>query len=352
MPRLARSINVAGLILALSTPAQGQWRVDSRGGDIGFIEEFALAKDRAEALKKLIPGTEDYYYFHALHYLNSSQFDKAAALFKPWFERFKQTPGLTEIQTRHALLSYDKNPRQSLDYFKTKLGLAFNHQQIVQGVAPNLPTALDPSSIYRETLAKYSSMRWQQHFDNYEDSALDWLLTLKLNPDLRRHALARLVRPDVDNLAKIVAEDLNTKDSGGFGSLNIHRQMTLDQLDELLKLKPELLNQTNFVHAWTVKLQPGDDEDWRRDPTLTRAYLDRLLAFTRKLAPAFNPFKAHVLFHRLVPDQNNRQAAEQEPVRRISCNCSRFQGYMSKAMLESDILRRNPADLNANYSGA
>src|SRR5205823_3843758 len=34
--------------------------------DIGFIEDFALAKDRGASLRKLIPGTEDYYYFHAL----------------------------------------------------------------------------------------------------------------------------------------------------------------------------------------------------------------------------------------------------------------------------------------------
>ena len=32
-------------------------------------QDFALAKDRATALKLLIPGTEDYYYYHALHAL-------------------------------------------------------------------------------------------------------------------------------------------------------------------------------------------------------------------------------------------------------------------------------------------
>ncbi len=36
----------------------------ARGADIGFIEKFALAKDRKEALKLLIPGTADYYYYH------------------------------------------------------------------------------------------------------------------------------------------------------------------------------------------------------------------------------------------------------------------------------------------------
>jgi hypothetical protein len=30
-------------------------------GEIGFVEDFALARDRAAALRQLIPGTEDYY---------------------------------------------------------------------------------------------------------------------------------------------------------------------------------------------------------------------------------------------------------------------------------------------------
>src|SRR5580700_9882974 len=132
MYRLLLAIGIIGLAPSL------------RAGDIGFAEEFALSKDRAETLKKLIPGTEDYYYFHALHYLNSGQNDKAVALFKPWLLRFNQTPRLTEIQTRHALLNYETNPQQSLAYFKNRLGLSFDHQRIVQGGAPNLPTALDP----------------------------------------------------------------------------------------------------------------------------------------------------------------------------------------------------------------
>src|SRR5438067_712865 len=39
----------AGVVL---TPA-------TKAGDVGYIEEFALARDRGEALKQLIPGTED-----------------------------------------------------------------------------------------------------------------------------------------------------------------------------------------------------------------------------------------------------------------------------------------------------
>ncbi|MFN0198151.1 MAG: hypothetical protein ACKVT0_15500, partial [Planctomycetaceae bacterium] len=45
-------------------------------GEIEFVETFALSSDREEALKQLIPGTEDYYYWNCLQLLNTEQFDK------------------------------------------------------------------------------------------------------------------------------------------------------------------------------------------------------------------------------------------------------------------------------------
>jgi hypothetical protein len=128
----------------------------TRAADIGYIEDFALAKDRAAALKQLIPGTEDYYYFHCLHLLNSGQFEKIAALTAPWHERHGQTPRLTEIQIRAALLSYDKKPDQTLTFLRNHLGLTFDHQKETVDVAPNLPVALDPALIARARLQEFS----------------------------------------------------------------------------------------------------------------------------------------------------------------------------------------------------
>src|SRR3982751_3558113 len=88
----------AVLLLASTVPA----------GEVGFVEDFALARDRSAALRQLIPGTEDYYFYHALHALQTEQYDQAVGLTKPWLERFGQTPRLTEIQTRHALLTYNR----------------------------------------------------------------------------------------------------------------------------------------------------------------------------------------------------------------------------------------------------
>src|SRR5438034_1566420 len=143
--------------------------------EVGYVEDFALARDRAASLRQLIPGTEDYYYYHCLHYLNTEQFEKAEEFAKPWLQRFGQTPRLTEIQTRHALLTYERNPERSLAYLRKHLGLYYNHPKIILGAAPNLPTALDPKLISRATLRAYSLGTQWQNLDNFEDSSFDWL---------------------------------------------------------------------------------------------------------------------------------------------------------------------------------
>ncbi|MFL5338684.1 MAG: hypothetical protein ACJ8F7_00835 [Gemmataceae bacterium] len=316
-------------------------------GEVGFIEDFALAKDRAEALKKLIPGTEDYYYYHALNYLNTEQYEKVDALVKPWRERFGQSPRLIEIQTRQALLTYDKNPQKALDYLRNRLGLQFNHQRVVTGGAPNLPVALDPKLISRTTLRADSLTRWAT-LDNFEDSALDWLAAEKLDWERRRNLLQRLQRPDVPDLPRLVAEDLASPHSPDFGAWAVQKQMTLAQLAELLKLTPVVLNQTAFIQTWLTKLQPGADEDWQHDPARTRAYLDRLLGFVRQLQPRENPLKAHVLYHRLALDRS--QGTYDKALFLEYLALPRMQPYMSKALLESDKSRQFPADLNANFA--
>src|SRR5438445_10002853 len=98
-------------------------------GDIGFIETFALSKDRSVSLKQLIHGTEDYYYYHCLHFLQTEQYDKIREMSKVWVERHGESQRYLEIQTRLALHEYDRNPQQSLGYLKHRLGLYFGHEK-------------------------------------------------------------------------------------------------------------------------------------------------------------------------------------------------------------------------------
>ena len=115
----------------------------ARAGEIGYPEDFALARDREEVLKTLIPGSEDYYYYYSLHYQQTRQFEKVDELLKLWVGRYQDSPRLREIQNRQALLTYDTRPQQSLDFLRQRLDLRFDHQREALGTRPDLPTQLD-----------------------------------------------------------------------------------------------------------------------------------------------------------------------------------------------------------------
>ncbi len=325
-------------------------RQSTYGGEIDFVEDFSLATDRTISLKQLVPGTEEFYYYHALHYLNTEQFEKAEQLLEPWVQRHGETPRVWQIRTRQALLTYEKNPQKSLDYLRNRFGIQFPHQKEELNAEPNLPIALDPALITRKAFIDRAVAGNPNNLDGFEETALDWLTGVELNPNQRRSLLARLARPDYPNLVKLVADDLNYQNSGGFGSLGIHRQMLLVQLEDLLKMKPELLTQQHFVVAYLTKLQPGSDEDWRHDPQALESYLDRLYAFARRLVPAHNSLMGHVLYHRLVLDRFRGKYDKERFLEYLKL--PRQVGYASKAVLESEALKRFPCDLNAHYEGA
>ncbi len=111
------------LVLLLSLCFAWMERADAE--EIGYIEHFALSADRAEALKQLVPGTEDYYYFHCLYYQQTEQFAKVPALLKLWIARHGETARAREILNRQALLTYPKSPQESLKYLAHAVGAAF-----------------------------------------------------------------------------------------------------------------------------------------------------------------------------------------------------------------------------------
>lgn len=319
-------------------------------GEIGFVEDFALATDRAAVLQQLVPGTEDFYYYHALHALNTEQYDKIAGLMAPWVQKHGETPRVREIQTRFALLTYDKAPEKSLDYLRRRLNLTYPHQRQLLDADPRLPVALDPNQITREAFIDRAQSIAPETIDQYEDSAIEWLVTWQLTPKQRRSLLTRMHRPDYEPLVKKIVDDLQFEHAGPFGSLPIHRQLLLSQLEEIANQKPDLLQQQAFVTAWLIRLQPTADVDWRSDVTARTAFLDRLWAFAAKLAPVHNSLKAHVLYHRLLLDRERGQFDKARFLEYLKL--PRQIGYVSKQMLESDALRRFACNLNENYGGA
>jgi hypothetical protein len=281
------------ICMVLAVSGQGE-------GAVSFQEKFALAEDREKALEELIPGTEAYYFYHCLQYQNTNRLDEVDVLLKTWIERHKRTERVREIQHRQALLRYETDPKAALEYMRRELGLHFNHEREVVGRKPGLPTELDPALIQREALTKRALAWHQETVLGFEDAAFDWLITQELDGRKRRDLLQRLRRPDYANLPELIIADLAWERSGGYGSIGIHKQLLREQLDELLRLEPGLLNQSEFVQVYLCKLWPNPDTDWRRDDAAREAYLDRLEAFAVRLNPAHNSLKAHVLHQRLL----------------------------------------------------
>ncbi|MDA0813763.1 MAG: hypothetical protein O3C21_15405, partial [Verrucomicrobia bacterium] len=281
-------------------------RSHGQDNEIGFIERFALAADRADALKELIPGTENYYFFHALHYQNiedRANFDSTLA---QWRKRFEQSPMRKEIENRDALISYKTDPKATLDYLKRELGLVFEHQRELQQTNPDVPTKLDPAQISLEAIVQ-RSLGDKGSLGEVSVTGVDWLMwhwgEVELSVAQQRELLAKLSRPDYPKLVAALAEDFTRNESRGFGEFTVHGMLLPEQLDELAEARPELLNDMTFVLTKLGKMRPGADTDIHNDPIEREAYLERAWAFVSELQSAFHSLKAHVLFQRLVHDQ-------------------------------------------------
>ncbi len=273
-------------------------------GEIGFPEKFALSGDRSEALKQLIPGTREYYYYKCLHLQHQRRYNEVDQVLKQWIKQHNRTNRVREIETRQALFRYGDQPDRTLAHITNLLNLRFNHQRKIAGKKPDLPTRLDQNLISRKTLTARALNRYSKTLEGFTDSALDWVIDMELSPERRRRLLSRLTQPDYTDLVDLVIDDLNTRESRGFGSLEIHKKLLLSQLDECLKRKGDLINKSNFVTLYLSKLLPNPDVNWQQDPVAKTAYLDRLWSFASKLAPSFNSLKATILYHRLAHDRS------------------------------------------------
>ncbi len=338
MKRLSRRIEIAALLLTvLALPALA-------AREIGYDEDFALAKDREQALKLLIPGTWQYYYYNCLHLQNQGKLDEVDKLIKVWDNPHRDHRGLEEIKIRQALLRYDEQPRESLEFIRRMMNLNFPHQREDLASKPDYPTSLDQKHISREILMRYPLAHSMGQF---EDSALDWLMRMDLRGDQLRYVLQHLRRPDYPNLPELVNRDLEYKYSRNFGSFQIHSLMLKDQLDRLLEIRPSLLNEGHFVNIYMTKLRPGPDEDWQHDPKVKRAYLDRLWNFVSRLDPVHNSLKANVLYQQLVLDRSQgvydkeRFLAYLKLPRRVN--------YIEPRITKTREYREHGANLNANY---
>lgn len=319
--------------------------------EIGFIEKFALAPDREAVLGQLIPGSEDFYFFSALHFQNTKQKAKLAAIMEQWAKRNPDSPQRRVIENREALLSYEADPQATLKFLRERMKLQFNHQQEARDRKPDLPTALDPARVAREVFVR-ATLESSSDLIECKDPVFEALVWGKvaLQPALARIVVARVKWPDLPNLVDLIEKELQTPESRSFGEFEIHRALLPEQLDELAKRMPALLDNQAFVFTRLRKLAPGADADAEFDPAEREAWLERTWDFARKLSPAFGSLKANLLYQRL---QHDRKRGVYDETRFLEyLKLPRRLDYMNPKFIDAPEQQRVAVDLGANFAEA
>jgi hypothetical protein len=326
-----------------------------------FLEEFALDTSidaRNDLLKRLVPGSEDAFYYESLVLLQKLEAilqQKKIDLEKlpvelnqeevEIFERVKQK--ITESSSRNRddvesklkmrfyLLSYPIDPAASCKYLMQLHGidlLTFNRNQETISSDTSLeesnnsetrhPSVLDPNFFSESKLNAMFQTEYldclRNSSDPFEPIAIPFLYNLPLQSNyddylvikyiLENAGIAPISLPGfVKRLAKAVATRFSQKkeDVQMYDRLDL-KGLTLMQLSELAEELPAILSDMNFVVLYLTKLQPATDKlpndtiDQFTPDDVVNEYLDKALEFLSKVPSGAEKWKRMALHKKLV----------------------------------------------------
>ena len=273
--------------------------------DIEHLEALALGTDRSAALAALLPGSVEHDYWRGIALQHEGRLDEVDAILADWTKRHGNTEHLARLRRRQLILRAGADLPRHADALRREAGVRLDDRAEIVVQAQRFPTRLDRLAIAGRALVERERAQ-RPDLTTLTDDALPDLVAraIELTAAGRRSLLQRLSRANLPGLVALVAEDLDTKSSANFGSLSVHAQLTLAQLEELVKLRPALRRFPTWVDAVLTRLRPphGVDLQTRSDDE-RRRQLDRLWAFASTLEPTFNGLKSLVLYHRLDLDR-------------------------------------------------
>ena len=313
----------------------------------GFVEAFVLAEDREAVLARLVPGTEEHYFFHALHWQNTGQAPRLAEVLEAWGKRFPESLLRREILNREALLAHGQDPRKTMAYLRDQLRPHLEHVQVLPDRPPELPSVLDASRISRE--AYLGRVLAADDLGGASEQVLEEIVREKrpLRPSQWRALLQRIRWPSIPGLVELVAEDLLAEGSRGFGEFEVHRMLLPGQLDRLRELAPVVATQDAYVHERIRRLAPGADADRDMDLGEREAWLGRVWDSVQGLPQRFNSLKAHVLHGRL---QLDRQRGVWDRARFVEyLKLPRPLPHVSRRLLQGTEGGRHLVDVTAGF---
>ncbi|TWU57970.1 hypothetical protein [Rubripirellula reticaptiva] len=302
MAHVTRSV-VAGLLF---TFLGGTW-LDTvvQAESIGWIERFALADDRQAAIDTLVPGTDDYFFYHCLHYQTTGQLEKAEAVLAEWAAK---TPGpaiaaINAMVDRQRLLTYEQSPQRTIDHLVKRLGVKFDSAPPITRNQRRYASELNPSVLAAKGLIQQAIAEGGE----FKPAALAFLADRFLRGETAGYTiplsvlLGQIKTPSIPKLGELVSQELTSRRLADqrFGDLAAHKLLTLEELRALALKVPGVADDEAMVSAVLVRLRPSADVDLSFQPEARIEYLTRVETYVRDLPASYNSLKASAAFRLL-----------------------------------------------------
>ena len=267
-----------------------------------FRERFALSEDRAKLLSELIPGTENYFFFHCLHLQTTSRIDESRAYLNEWGEKLGSTPLRSKLEFRQYLLEYSRNPDATKRFLEQNHGLQLSHPAPQKDEAAKLSTEVNEGEL--QLADRLKRFYEESRYTHIEDPTPLLSLGLLRSRMDKVDWIGALRRTDIPGLVEVLAEELSHPQSNGFGWASIHRLLSAEQLDALSQLVPKLHESSAFIEARLRCIRPIDYESLD-NPKVRSKHLGELWEFVSHLPPSQNSLKASVLYQQLLLDEKS-----------------------------------------------
>ncbi|EGC37010.1 hypothetical protein DICPUDRAFT_77330 [Dictyostelium purpureum] len=296
-----------------------------------FEELYVLASDRDEkekVLKTLIPGSPHYYYYNVLHVLNSdpslseqTNKDKFAQLMKAWIGDIKNAPDqrYQELDLRQKILSFTESnikpsPLSStIDMFEELKNIFYLHFSYSQTHSQSLETSdqdssndhisntLDKNLVDRKKIVNdlISRIPHSKYIADYiNPNTFDYILNnfSNLPAELEQSIISKLKYPvNGDKIIGMLESKIAQYPT--FGSLNIHNNLTLEQMDKIIEKFPSYVDHT-YIKLYLEKLLPNYDlHDWETLKAGQEEFYQSATKFVNTLPSTFNSYKLLIYYH-------------------------------------------------------
>lgn len=302
--------------------------------DLELREALAFGEDRARALTQLLPGSEDHDYHRCVQAQHAGRLDEADQVLEAWPQRHGETTGYHRLQARQLLYRAGQDPAAVADELRNRFGADHSHEAEVEDTDPTRPTRL-AARLFDAAKLLAQAVKDSSDLSQVTDEGLYELIGSALDATRRRVLLGRLAHTPEPGLVPMIAADLEARQSGGFGSLTIHDQLTLPQLHALAELRPELRTSVRWVGAVVTRMRPHRSQvDLELDLAGRQAHLEALWMFLAELPPALGSLQAHVLWHLL--DTTRRRGLPVDETRlHAYLQLPRSASFLSRAWLDS-----------------